>query len=273
MRRVQPLLEARATPSAPTLFFEFHGSAGRGRRAGGAGGRARRRTTAAADFRWATRAEDRTQLWQARHDAYYARQGAAAGRARRWATDVCVPISRLAECILETQADIEAERLLAPIVGHVGDGNFHVTFLLDPERPGEIGAGRGGQRAAWSSARSRMGGTCTGEHGIGMGKIGYPRGRARRSGRADAADQAGARPAEHPESGQGPSAGLIPTAQAPNSCRNPSRILKSGKPLSSHLPAGFQPRKAKPFQRLAPQSPGPAIFAPFHPKPRAVGQG
>ena len=123
------------------------------------------------DFRWASRAEERTKLWSARHDAFWACRGLRPGAEAR-ATDVCVPISRLAECILATRADIEAEGLLAPIVGHVGDGNFHVTFLLDPDDPGETARADGVSGRMVERALA-MGGTCTGEHGIGMGKIGY----------------------------------------------------------------------------------------------------
>ena len=88
-------------------------------------------------FQWTTALEERNQLWQARHDAYYAAMALRPG-AKGWATDVCVPISRLAECILETRADVDREELLAPIVGHVGDGNFHLSFVLDPDDTEEI---------------------------------------------------------------------------------------------------------------------------------------
>ncbi len=157
-------------PEAPTLFFEFHGSeAGVAEQSELVGELAAEH--GGAGFSWATRAEERTELWAARHDAFWACRGLRPGAEAR-PTDVCVPISRLAECILATRADIDAEGLLAPIVGHVGDGNFHVTFLLDPEVPGEtaradVVSGRMVERAL------AMGGTCTGEHGIGSGKIGY----------------------------------------------------------------------------------------------------
>ena len=157
-------------PEAPTLFFEFHGSAA------GVKEQAELVGELAADnggsgFTWAVRAEERNRLWAARHNAFWACRGLRPGAEAR-PTDVCVPISRLAECILETRAEIDAEGLLAPIVGHVGDGNFHVTFLLDPDDAGEIA------RADAVSDRMvhralAMGGTCTGEHGIGYGKIGY----------------------------------------------------------------------------------------------------
>ena len=154
----------------PTLFFEFHGSTAGvaeqaelvGEIAGEHGG---------SGFAWAAKAEERSRLWQARHDAFWACRGLRPGAEAR-PTDVCVPISRLADCILETRADIEAEGLLAPIVGHVGDGNFHVTFLLDPDDAGE--AARADAVSDRMVRRAlAMGGTCTGEHGIGYGKIDY----------------------------------------------------------------------------------------------------
>lgn len=155
-------------PEKPTLFFEFHGTeawakeqAERvGEIAGEYGG---------ANFSWATRQEDRTKLWQARHDAWFANLAMKPG-ARGWATDVCVPISRLAECILETRKDIDANGVLAPIVGHVGDGNFHLTFLLDPDDPDEMARAEGVNDRMVMRALA-MGGTCTGEHGVGTGKM------------------------------------------------------------------------------------------------------
>ena len=161
---------ALGLPERPTLFFEFHGSAaGVAEQAELVGELAA--DTGGSGFRWATRAEERTKLWAARHDAFWACRGLRPGAEAR-PTDVCVPISRLAECILETRADIDAGGLLAPIVGHVGDGNFHVTFLLDPDDPAETA------RADAVSDRMvrralAMGGTCTGEHGVGYGKIAY----------------------------------------------------------------------------------------------------
>ena len=89
------------------------------------------------DFKWATKAEDRNKLWAARHDVTYASKALRPG-CEIWATDVCVPISRLAECILETKKDLADSFLMAPLVGHVGDGNFHLVFLVDPERPEEL---------------------------------------------------------------------------------------------------------------------------------------
>ncbi|MDE1967491.1 MAG: FAD-binding protein [Alphaproteobacteria bacterium] len=152
---------------APTLFFEFHGSTD---------GVAEQVEIVAAlaqenrggEFRWAESIEARSKLWQARHDAYFAMLALRPG-AVVWSTDVCVPISRLPQCIAETTADLEASGLLAPIVGHVGDGNFHLGFVLDPNRPAEF---EEAQRVnARMVARAlAMDGTCTGEHGIGQGK-------------------------------------------------------------------------------------------------------
>ncbi|MCX7171118.1 MAG: FAD-binding protein [Proteobacteria bacterium] len=155
---------------APTLFFEFHGSpasvAEQARTveeiATGQGGM---------DFDWATRPEDRSRLWQARHDAYYACLGLKP-RARALTTDVCVPISRLADCINETVADIAASHMLAPLVGHVGDGNFHLVLLVDPDSPAEMAQARAFSNRLVERAL-RMEGTCTGEHGIGIGKQQY----------------------------------------------------------------------------------------------------
>jgi D-lactate dehydrogenase (cytochrome) len=157
-------------PEAPTLFFEFHGSeTAVEEQAEMAGDLAE--TNGGGDFQWATRTEDRNRLWAARHDVLWACKALRPG-SLAWATDVCVPISRLADCILATRQDVDGHDLVAPIVGHVGDGNFHVTFLLDPEQPDEFRraeavAGRLVDRAL------AMGGTCTGEHGIGTGKIRY----------------------------------------------------------------------------------------------------
>jgi len=154
----------------PTLFFEFHGSEAYvaeqaetvGAIAGEHGGSA---------FRWAHRQEERNALWQARHNAYYAAVALAPGK-RGIATDVCVPISRLAECILETRADIDRDGMLAPIVGHVGDGNFHVTFLVDTDDEAEMARAEAINERMVHRALA-MGGTCTGEHGVGVGKMDF----------------------------------------------------------------------------------------------------
>lgn len=153
---------------APTLFYEFHGS--------DAGVREQAEQASAIatehgghDFQWTARAEDRNRLWQARHDSYYAALSLRPGCVG-WATDVCVPISRLAECIQATRDDVAAAGLLAPIVGHVGDGNFHLLMLLDPARPEEMAQAQALNKRLVRRAIA-MDGTCTGEHGVGLGKI------------------------------------------------------------------------------------------------------
>ncbi|PWC54304.1 FAD-linked oxidase C-terminal domain-containing protein [Azospirillum sp. TSO22-1] len=154
----------------PTLFFEFHGTTrGVEEQAEMVGAIAKE--NGGPDFAWATRPEDRSKLWQARHDAYYAALGLRPG-AKGWPTDVCVPISRLADAILETKEDLAASFLVSPVVGHVGDGNFHLVFLVDPDRPEDMAeATRLNDRLVERALR--MGGTCTGEHGIGYGKMAF----------------------------------------------------------------------------------------------------
>jgi len=155
-------------PVAPTLFFEFHGTeAGAAEQvelvkeiAGEHGGNA---------FRWATTQEERSKLWQARHDAYYAALALRPG-SKGWATDVCVPISRLAECIAETKRDLAQSPIPSALAGHVGDGNFHLIFMIDPNKPQEIAeASRLNDRMVERALA--MEGTCTGEHGVGYGKL------------------------------------------------------------------------------------------------------
>jgi D-lactate dehydrogenase (cytochrome) len=119
-------------------------------------------------FDWSNLPEERTKLWRARHEAYYAAVNMRAG-AIGWATDVCVPISRLAECIAETHVDLDASRVPATILGHVGDGNFHVIFSIDPDAPEEM-AEVEAINARLIERALAMDGTCTGEHGIGIGK-------------------------------------------------------------------------------------------------------
>jgi D-lactate dehydrogenase (cytochrome) len=155
---------------APTLFFEFHGTT-----AGVAEQVDLVKDIAAEhggdDFRWATSQEERSKLWQARHDAYYAALALRPG-SKGWATDVCVPISRLAECIVETKADLAKSSIPSALAGHVGDGNFHLIFMIDPNRPEEIAeASRLNDRMVTRALE--MDGTCTGEHGIGYGKMDF----------------------------------------------------------------------------------------------------
>ncbi len=157
-------------PVSPMLFLEFHGTE--------AGTRDQvrifeeiARGEGAGSFEWAEKEEDRRRLWKARHESYWSARAAYPGR-DTIATDVCVPISRLAECVSETLEDIRASGLAAPIVGHVGDGNFHTMPMVDMSNPKEIDAAeklieRMAKRAI------AMEGTCTGEHGVGQGKIKY----------------------------------------------------------------------------------------------------
>jgi len=155
---------------APTLFFEFHGSpAGVAEQAGTV--KAIASEHGGDDFRWATTSEERSKLWQARHDAYYAALALRPG-SKGWATDVCVPISRLAECISETKKDLAQSPFPYALVGHVGDGNFHLVFMIDPDRPEEVAeASRLNDRMV---ARAlAMEGTSTGEHGVGYGKMDF----------------------------------------------------------------------------------------------------
>ncbi|PYR52465.1 MAG: FAD-binding oxidoreductase [Acidobacteria bacterium] len=158
-------------PVAPTLFFEFHSDSERHvadqvdavqALASERGGRG---------FEWATRLEDRERLWQARHDAFYAAVALRPG-ARAWTTDVCVPISRLAECVVDTRKDHAGAPFPICLVGHAGDGNFHLMYVLDPSSTAEIEeAGRLNERMVLRALA--MGGTCSGEHGVGTGKMKY----------------------------------------------------------------------------------------------------
>jgi len=157
-------------PVRPHLFVEFHGTET------GAAEDAQRFAEIVADYgatdvRLATKTEDRNALWAARHHAYWACLKLKPG-ATAVVTDVCVPISRLAEAVEETRADIAASPLPGPILGHVGDGNFHAILLVDPDAPGELAEAK--RLAARMAERAlRLGGTVTGEHGIGIGKLDY----------------------------------------------------------------------------------------------------
>jgi D-lactate dehydrogenase (cytochrome) len=157
-------------PEQPMLFLEFHGSTASVAEQSEAFGEIAREQ-GGGPFDWATRPEDRSRLWQARHDAYWAGRGLRPG-VQAVATDVCVPISRLAECVTATQADIAASRLTAPILGHVGDGNFHLTLLVDLDDRDEVERAKGLCERLVERALA-MEGTCTGEHGIGQGKMAY----------------------------------------------------------------------------------------------------
>jgi len=183
-----------------TLFLEFHGTAAAVAeqvqmfdeisREFGANG-----------FQWAQKEEDRARLWRARHDAYYAGLAVNPG-SQGYVTDVCVPISRLADCIDETRKDIAASGLFAPILGHVGDGNFHATVFIDPGDENMLQKTRAFDERLVQRALE-MGGTCTGEHGIGMGKLMHMRN-------------------EHGD-------GAIETMQAIKSALDPLNIMNPGK--------------------------------------------
>jgi D-lactate dehydrogenase (cytochrome) len=155
-------------PEQPALFLEFHGTEAGvreqselvqeiAREHGGQG------------FEWATRAEDRTRLWAARHMAYFAGLQLMPG-ARAVSTDVCVPISRLTECMAETAGDIARASMPIPMFGHVGDGNFHCMILISPDDPKALSEAKAFNDRLVDRALA-MEGTCTGEHGIGSGKI------------------------------------------------------------------------------------------------------
>jgi len=158
-------------PEAPTLFFEFHGPS---QAVVEEHARLVKDVTdehGGSAFRWTSSLEERAKLWEARHNALYATIASRPG-CKAWTSDVCVPIAHLAECIVETQADLAASRLVAPLVGHAGDGNFHLIFMLDPNDPDE--------QARVAAANHRLveralkfGGTCSGEHGVGTGKLKY----------------------------------------------------------------------------------------------------
>ena len=152
---------------SPMLFFEFHGSP-TGVEEQAQTVQELARDNGGLDFEWATRPEDRTRLWQARHDVLFACLNLLPG-SRGITTDVCVPISRLAEAIAATQAEIDASGMIAPIVGHVGDGNFHVVILTEPDKPEQVHAAEALGRRIVERAL-QLDGTCTGEHGIGIGK-------------------------------------------------------------------------------------------------------
>ena len=153
---------------APTVFFEFHGSAASVVEQAETV-QAIAKENGGMDFIWATKAEERTALWDARHNAYFACLQLKPG-ARAVSTDVCVPISRLAECVHETMEDVKDYINPVPLLGHIGDGNFHLMFLIDPAKPEETELAKQFNRRLVERAL-KMEGTCTGEHGIGMGKI------------------------------------------------------------------------------------------------------
>lgn len=185
-------------PIAPTLFFEFHGITGA---VDACADEVRRLVDeVGGTFAWATEAEDRSRLWHARHRAYWAMLAMRPG-SKGWPTDVCVPISHLAEQISEAQKDLLASDLYAPLVGHVGDGNFHLCYILDPDDADEFARAEAHYERMITRALE-VGGTCTGEHGIGAGKRDFLR-------------------REHPEG--------IAVMQAIKAALDPSTTLNPGK--------------------------------------------
>ena len=159
-----------ALPETPMLFVEFHGSMA------GVAEQSERfgqivSEVGGGPFQWTTQPEERSKLWQARHDAAWAGAALRPG-AKMIATDVCVPISRLAECVVATQHDIAESRLTAPVLGHVGDGNFHVTLMVDLADADEVERAKRMVERLVERALA-MEGTCTGEHGVGQGKMKY----------------------------------------------------------------------------------------------------
>lgn len=193
---------------SPLLLFEFHGSPAGVREqaemvqqiASSNGGE---------DFAWAERPEDRNRLWTARHNAYFAGLQLRPG-CRASTTDVCVPISRLADCVTETAADLDQASFPYTILGHVGDGNFHVLMLLDPDDPAQFEESEALNRRLVERA-IRMDGTCTGEHGVGLHKMGFMEAEHGR----DALDLMAA----------------LKRAFDPNDILNPGKIIPSGSSL------------------------------------------
>jgi D-lactate dehydrogenase (cytochrome) len=157
-------------PEKPLLLFEFHGSE-QGVKEQAELVQQIADEHGAIGFEWATRPEDRSRLWQARHNAYFALLQLRPG-SRAISTDCCVPISRLTECLLETKADCDRENLIYGIVGHVGDGNFHVQMLVDPSDPEDVARAESVNERMVHRAIA-MDGTCTGEHGIGLHKLDF----------------------------------------------------------------------------------------------------
>jgi D-lactate dehydrogenase (cytochrome) len=160
-----------AYPESPTLFFEFHSDSERHVADQAQAVQALAAERGGTTFQWATRPEDREKLWQARHDALYAALALRAN-SRAWTSDVCVPISRLADCVLETRDDNAGASFPICLVGHAGDGNFHLLYVLDPDNPAEVDEARRLNERLVVRALA-MGGTCSGEHGVGIGKMKY----------------------------------------------------------------------------------------------------
>jgi D-lactate dehydrogenase (cytochrome) len=158
-------------PVAPTLLFEFHSDSERHVQDQAEAVQALAADRGGKNFEWALRLEDRERLWRARDNTLYAALALRPG-SRAQITDVCVPISRLAECLLETRQDNLAAPFPIALVGHAGDGNFHLLYILDVSDASELDAARQLNERLVKRAL-RLGGTCTGEHGIGTGKLKY----------------------------------------------------------------------------------------------------
>ena len=156
-------------PVAPTLFFEFHSDSARHVTDQAEAVQALAADHGGRGFEWATHLEDRERLWQARHDALYAALALRPG-SRAWTTDVCVPISRLAESVVETKRENAGASFPICLVGHAGDGNFHLIYVLDPSNSLELEEARQLNERMVLRALE-MGGTCSGEHGVGVGKM------------------------------------------------------------------------------------------------------
>ena len=158
-------------PVAPTLFFEFHGDSERGVQDQAETVKELSENHNGLGFRWFTTPEEREALWKMRHEAYFANCAIRKG-GKMFTTDICVPISRLADCIVESKEDVSTCSFPAPVVGHVGDGNFHMSFILDPTSASELAEAQVVEERIIRRALA-MGGTCTGEHGIGTGRKKY----------------------------------------------------------------------------------------------------
>jgi D-lactate dehydrogenase (cytochrome) len=155
----------------PTLLFEFHGTSQAAAEEHATAVQELATENGGSGFEWATTTEDRARLWQARHNTLYASMALRPG-SRAWVTDVCVPISRLAECVLEARRDLQSSNLIAPLVGHVGDGNFHLNIAVNPDDEREVKAAHEFNARLIRRALA-LGGTSTGEHGVGVGKMKY----------------------------------------------------------------------------------------------------
>jgi D-lactate dehydrogenase (cytochrome) len=158
-------------PEVPTLLFEFHGPSAAVVEEHARLVREVADEHGATSFEWTASPEERAKLWEARHNVLYATIASRLG-CKAWTSDVCVPIAHLAECIIETRQDLAASNLVAPLVGHAGDGNFHLIFMLDPDDPEELARVAAANHRLVERAL-KFGGTCSGEHGVGMGKLKY----------------------------------------------------------------------------------------------------